>query len=117
MRENNMFCCMLFIAQETDSGAKNELLFSQFSMNYNSLPEMFRKGSVLIWSRSAAAHGESVPTEADCSSQSTTAREQTATDSTLIPHAESRQARRTVVTLHEDIIGEPFWTKHTNILL
>lgn len=33
--------------QGTLSGDKNELLFSEFGTNYNALPEMYRKGSVL----------------------------------------------------------------------
>ena len=28
---------------------KNELLFSTFGINYNNLPEMHRKGTVLVW--------------------------------------------------------------------
>lgn len=39
-------------AQQTLAGTlsdfKNELLFSRFGINYNSLPEMYKKGSVLI---------------------------------------------------------------------
>lgn len=31
------------------SGDKNELLFSTYHINYNTLPAMYRKGSVLIW--------------------------------------------------------------------
>jgi len=34
--------------QGTVSSQKNEILFSQFNINYNKLPEMFRKGSVLF---------------------------------------------------------------------
>lgn len=30
------------------SSGKNELLFSQYNTNYNNLPEMFRKGTVLV---------------------------------------------------------------------
>ena len=33
----------------TLSGDKNELLFTQFDVNYNDLPAIFRKGSTLIW--------------------------------------------------------------------
>ena len=46
------YCCDLlfyYILQDTDSAGKNEILFSQFSVNYNNEPQMFRKGSVLIW--------------------------------------------------------------------
>ena len=32
----------------TSAANKNEILFSQFGINYNEEPEMFRKGSVLF---------------------------------------------------------------------
>ena len=32
----------------TTAGDKNEILFTEFQINYNELPEMFRKGSVLL---------------------------------------------------------------------
>ena len=31
------------------SSDKNELLFSEFGINYNNLPEMYRKGTTLVW--------------------------------------------------------------------
>lgn len=31
------------------SSDKNELLFSRFNINYNNLPEIYRKGTTLIW--------------------------------------------------------------------
>lgn len=40
----------IILLQGTESSDKNELLFSQFSINYNNLDQLFRKGSVLIWS-------------------------------------------------------------------
>ena len=39
------FVCL----QGTVSSEKNELLFTEFALNYNSLPAIFRKGSVLTW--------------------------------------------------------------------
>ena len=33
------------------SGDKNEILFSEFNINYNNLPQIYRKGSVLIWEK------------------------------------------------------------------
>ena len=35
--------------KDTLSGEKNEILFSEFGINYNNEPELFRKGTVLIW--------------------------------------------------------------------
>lgn len=37
--------------QGTLSSDKNELLFSDFQINYNTLPELYRKGTVLIRSK------------------------------------------------------------------
>lgn len=38
----------LIFFQGTLSSDKNELLFNDFSLNYNNLPEMYRKGTVII---------------------------------------------------------------------
>ena len=38
----------MLILQGTDSKAKNELLYSQFDINYNHLPARFRKGSTIV---------------------------------------------------------------------
>ena len=35
--------------QGTVSSDKNEILFSEYNINYNNLPQMYRKGSVLLW--------------------------------------------------------------------
>ena len=34
--------------QGTSSADKNELMFSQFNINYNDLPQIFRKGTVIL---------------------------------------------------------------------
>ncbi|KAJ3148815.1 tRNA-histidine guanylyltransferase 1-like [Irineochytrium annulatum] len=34
--------------KDTNSASKNELLFKRFSINYNQLPEIYRKGSVVV---------------------------------------------------------------------
>lgn len=42
----------LFISsQGTLAGDKNEILFSEFNINYNNEPLMYRKGTVLIWQK------------------------------------------------------------------
>lgn len=33
--------------QVTDSGLKNEMLFTEFNTNYNDEPEMYKKGTVV----------------------------------------------------------------------
>jgi len=39
-------CCVI---QTLSKGDKNELLFSEFNINYNNLPPMHRKGTVVVW--------------------------------------------------------------------
>lgn len=39
--------------QGTRKKEKNEILFSEFGVNYNDLPEQFKKGSVLFWKAGA----------------------------------------------------------------
>eukprot|EP01114_Cavostelium_apophysatum_P021375 TRINITY_DN7444_c0_g1_i4.p1 TRINITY_DN7444_c0_g1~~TRINITY_DN7444_c0_g1_i4.p1 ORF type:complete len:258 (+),score=56.10 TRINITY_DN7444_c0_g1_i4:72-845(+) len=71
---------------------KNELLFSQFGINYNTLPQLFRKGSVILKKVSDekvvnSQTGEEVP---------------------------SQKKRFTVV--HEDIISNKFWEENSGLL-
>jgi tRNA(His) guanylyltransferase len=68
----------------TFSSDKNEILFSEFGINYNNEPQLFRKGSVLIRSKPKKDEAES-----------------------------EGRINRDVVSLHEDLIGDAFWTKHT----
>ena len=79
----------------TDSGQKNELLFSTFGVNYAKLPAMFRKGSVLVWDIAGrdeeVSHAESIS----------------------LTHGDGRQ---TPFVLHVDIIGPAFWKAHPKLL-
>lgn len=38
-------------SQGTLAGDKNEILFSEFNINYNNEPLMYRKGTVLVWQK------------------------------------------------------------------
>lgn len=75
----------------TVSSDKNELLFSVFNMNYNNLPQIYRKGSVLVWERVCDIND--------------TARKENA-----------RKPKRQIVVHHTDIIGDTFWSEHPEIL-
>ncbi|XP_067044106.1 probable tRNA(His) guanylyltransferase isoform X2 [Acropora muricata] len=75
----------------TVSSDKNEILFSEFNINYNNLPQMYRKGSVLIWEKM------SDPSD---SSQGNN----------------FQKTRRQVALRHTDIIGDTFWNEHGDIL-
>jgi len=82
----------------TLSGDKNELLFSEFDMNYNNEHPMFRKGSTLVWE----TYEEKVA-KTDVRGVNT--------DEFLV------RERKRVAELFVDIIGQEFWDKHPNVLL
>lgn len=72
----------------TLSSDKNELLYSQFNINYNDLPAMFRKGTILLRKR--------------CILRST--------------DGQNSINRQLIVPFHEDMISDTFWKKHTELL-
>ncbi|KAM4037711.1 putative tRNA(His) guanylyltransferase isoform 2-T2 [Anomaloglossus baeobatrachus] len=84
----------------TLSGQKNEILFSEFNINYNNEPEMYRKGSVVIWEKVNEISKKVIK----------------------VPHlAEEKEVevcrvRNQPVVLHCDIIGDSFWEDHPDIL-
>ena len=76
----------------TLSKDKNELLFSEFGINYNEVSAMFRKGSTLL--KMAVEEEHRRPD-----------------GSTFV------RKRRRVCTLYEDIIGDTFWeVDHPDVL-
>jgi tRNA(His) guanylyltransferase len=74
------------LLKDTDSGAKNELLFSKYGINYNNLPAMFRKGTTMYWG--------------------TEQREETGRNG-----QPTVRNRRVVVITHEDIIQDDFFLR------
>lgn len=76
----------------TTSKEKNEILFSQFGINYNNEPIMFRKGSLVM------------------------------KNPELMDFAPGKRKREIdvqehrFVTLHVDIIGDTFWQKYPHLL-
>ena len=48
---------LLHLFQGTVSSQKNDILFDRFGVNYNTIDEMYRRGTILIWQ---ADDGESV---------------------------------------------------------
>lgn len=78
---------------------KNEILFSEFNINYNNESVLHRKGTALIWEK----------------------REETVCKHTKRPDEEEKEvpvtrSRRRVEAYHCDIIGEQFWEEHPDIL-
>ena len=45
------FLYLFLFLQGTLAADKNEILFSEFNINYNNEPLMYRKGTVLIWQK------------------------------------------------------------------
>lgn len=72
----------------TLSAEKNELLFTQFNINYNNLPIMFRKGTILLRKR--------------CS--------------LIMANKKCNNTRQMIVPFHEDMINDVFWKTHTELL-
>ncbi|XP_017152730.1 probable tRNA(His) guanylyltransferase [Drosophila miranda] len=70
----------------TFSADKNELLFQEFGINYNNLPAMYRKGTILLRKR-VISDGDN-----------------------------DQNGRQAIVPLHEDLISSHFWKVHTEIL-
>ncbi|KAL8594121.1 hypothetical protein ACOMHN_000832 [Nucella lapillus] len=90
----------------TLSSDKNELLFSDFKINYNTLPELYRKGTVLIHSQEAQA-AERSPAAG---------RRGSAGLNHVGPAQPNRTAGRAIVPLHSDLIGKQFWEQHPYLL-
>ncbi|ELT89302.1 hypothetical protein CAPTEDRAFT_207176 [Capitella teleta] len=80
-----------------DSSEKNEILFTEFGINYNNLPEIFRKGSVLLKQKVKETCVKELKGET----------------------AESSPYERTVTqihALHRDIIKRAFWDEYPHLL-
>uniref|UniRef100_A0A8P4K7F5 Probable tRNA(His) guanylyltransferase n=1 Tax=Dicentrarchus labrax TaxID=13489 RepID=A0A8P4K7F5_DICLA len=78
---------------------KNEILFSEFDINYNNESALHKKGTTLIWEK----------------------RDETVTKRTKLPNEEEKdvpvtRTRRRVQAHHCDIIGDQFWEEHPDIL-
>ena len=71
------------------AGDKNEILFSEFGINYNNEPAQFKKGTTIIKKK--------MPVPCDAESSGT-------------------KLRNKLVTLDCDIIGDDFWTEHPHLL-
>jgi tRNA(His) guanylyltransferase len=78
------------VLKGTVANFKNELLFSQFAINYNDLPARFKKGSVVI------------------RQQQPVGGEQT---------AGTAKSRSLPTVMHVDVIRDDFWERHPEILL
>ena len=106
--------CALSQAEErlrhTLAADKNEILFSEFGINYNDEPALYRKGTVIVRSlESPSDQSSKLSSEAD------------APDGSTVPAVEEsgRPVQRpvgVVKVLNCDIIGDDFWNEHSSVL-
>nr|KAI8768872.1 putative tRNA(His) guanylyltransferase isoform X2 [Biomphalaria glabrata] len=86
----------------TLSSDKNELLFSEFNINYNNIPELYRKGSVLIRNKELNGPEKTMTSNNE--------------DKTRYSKSEQKKALASCLVLHCDIIGKKFWEEYPYIL-
>jgi tRNA(His) guanylyltransferase len=124
----------------TDSGQKNEILFSRFGINYNNTPAIYRKGSIILWEltppnvssphdtsnfeKLSSTHPESISaenfiTETDPNSITISSN---ANDNSLLTAAAPDSNRsppnlkRVITIVHEDLINATFYERHVGII-
>jgi len=107
----------------TLSADKNELLFSEFNTNYNSIPELFRKGTVLIRPRDSTEHqtigaeSQSIEDQKEDPSNKKEEKDNSKKGANNQGSSASKKTERGLsVMLHCDIIGKQFWIERPNIL-
>jgi len=112
--------------QGTDSKDKNELLFSRFAINYNTLAPMYRKGSVLMRRIMPIQRPSDAP--ASDAGPELLVSDVTPPDVECDVRAHVHERRRgkgrtydgltgPVAVLHEDIIGDAFWSERPWLLV
>ncbi|GAA6014876.1 hypothetical protein JCM10207_002209 [Rhodosporidiobolus poonsookiae] len=101
----------------TISSQKQELLFTEFGINYNQLEPMFRKGSLVIWEDEPVA---AVPAPSDASAPEASSEPAPAAPPRPpnVPEGIKLRQRKTppkpkrrLVVVHEDLIAEEWWTE------
>ncbi|CAE7205666.1 unnamed protein product [Rhizoctonia solani] len=113
----------------TLSKDKHEILFSSFSINYNALPERFKKGSILV--REVVRSELAQVASADVQKQNIdiTDASDPVMDTQIVPDAnpvkpKSKQTAKkdkrgpptTIRVIHVDIIKDEFWTARPELL-
>ena len=91
--------------QDTCSADKNELLFSKFGINYNKLPQLYRKGTTLIWQSAQTTPVDTIKPVDHLN--------------TVEPGGGpviKKHIKPEILVLNVDIIGEQFWNEHSHIL-
>ena len=93
--------------KDTFSSDKNEILFSEFGINYNNLESQFRKGTSLFWMESVTPVRETVADEVKSKGEE-------------LPQeggaCKKPRMKREIMLSHEDLIADTFWNEHPGIL-
>ncbi|XP_077122543.1 putative tRNA(His) guanylyltransferase [Ranitomeya variabilis] len=84
----------------TLSGEKNEILYSEFNINYNNEPAMYRKGSVIIRNKVNEISKKVIKLP----------------DRAEQEEVEVCRVRSQTVVLHCDLISDAFWDDHPEVL-
>ena len=77
------------VLKGTFSSDKNELLFSQFHINYNNIPAIYRKGSILYRSKETRTYNYDKDT-----------------------YTTEIHKKKKVTICHDDIISDKFWIEN-----
>mmetsp|Transcript_14721 Transcript_14721/g.17205 ORF Transcript_14721/g.17205 Transcript_14721/m.17205 type:complete len:275 (-) Transcript_14721:965-1789(-) len=84
----------------TVSKDKNELLFSEFGINYNNEPIMFRKGSTIMWTEIAEPKVDTIKTVREMESDKNV--------NTKLMRGKKRPKKKIFLS-HVDMIKDSFW--------
>ncbi|BGP47294.1 tRNA-His guanylyltransferase [Rhodotorula kratochvilovae] len=102
----------------TISSQKQEILFSQFGINYNALDAMFRKGSMVIWeevpANELAADAAAAPAEPPTATPSPAPSPSPADSPAPVKMRQRKKPpkpKRRLVVVHEDLIADAWWTE------
>jgi len=110
-----IFSCFYYFLQAqkrlsgTLSAHKHEILFSEFGINYNSEPEVFKKGTVLIQKERPKKLPRKAYLKEKSSNKNHVHEDSSDTDTDSSGHSN-------IIELNCDIIGEQFWIDHPHIL-
>jgi tRNA(His) guanylyltransferase len=81
-------------AQGTDSGAKNELLFATFGINYNNIEAIFRKGTLIYCKPKIKSSSENNNNN----------------------EMEKNEDQSTYLVTNDDVFAKEFWTQNGHLL-
>ncbi|ESO02299.1 hypothetical protein HELRODRAFT_155808 [Helobdella robusta] len=100
---------------------KNEMLFSQFNTNYNNIPELFRKGTVLVREPQQSQlkkHDELKKDDSKMNGDDQDTKVITNSDSLAIKDKQIFYKNKSTIInmLNTDIIGNKFWSERPYLL-